>query len=69
MNEFKVLVKDLEEFVKTEKVLFASSSENNKKFYVKLHACPNSERYIVEVNRQSKAFIKKGEAVKHFNAF
>jgi hypothetical protein len=67
VKPFKIKVKDLAEFVKTEKMLYAAGS--NKKLYVLLHAGPNVERYLVKSLRYGdKGFTKKGEAVKYFNS-
>ena len=69
----KILVKDLDLFIKKERLLFASgSSKKNlvKRIYVKLHAGPGVERYIVEDHGKwikTHSFTSKSEAVKLYN--
>jgi hypothetical protein len=65
-QKFKILVKDIKDFIKTERVLFAS--DGGKKLYVALHAGPNVRRYIIE-HQHGKAefFVKVGDAVRRFN--
>ena len=63
---FKILVKDLKHFVKTERTMFASGA--GKKLYVSLHAGPNVRRYSVEhQNGEVEFFNKAGDAVRRFN--
>lgn len=63
---FKILVKDLKNFVRIEKVLFASG--RGKKLSVSLWAGPNIKRYMVEhAHGETEFFLKAGDAVKRFN--
>jgi len=65
MSGFKIKVKDVQDFVKSELVLYASG--RGKRFFVRIHAGPNVERYVVETNKGTVGFAKAGEAVQHFN--
>ena len=66
MKQFKILVKSLDKFIKTERVLFAAS--RGQKLYVTLHAGPNVKRYIVTGYEIHKEFSAKGDAVRFFNS-
>jgi hypothetical protein len=66
MKEFAIKVKDVKEFTKTQQYIYASGA--GKRFFVSLHAGPNVERYIVEINGQRKGFTNVGDAVRYFNA-
>lgn len=63
----KLLVKDLEAWMKKERLLYASGC--GKRFYVTIHAGPNAERYIVcnMVTGVERGFAKRGDAVRYFN--
>lgn len=65
MQDIKIKVKDVKEFVKTQTSLYASG--NGRRFYISLHAGPNVERYIVEINGERKGFTNVGDAVRFFN--
>ena len=65
MKLLKILVKDLKKFIKEEEVCYASGE--GKRLFVKLHAGPNIERYIVRKANESKGFAVAGNAVKYFN--
>lgn len=64
---FRIKVKDVEAFVTTECVLFASGEA--KRFYIRLRAGPKVSRYIVlrPPMQQRKEFTRKGDAVRFFN--
>ena len=64
---FKILVKDVEAWVKSERVMYASGE--GKRFFVTVHAGPGVERYIVHNMRtgEDKGFNSRGEAVRFFN--
>jgi len=66
MGNFTILVKDVKEFAKTARCIYALGK--CKKFSVLLHAGPNVKRYIVEVDGIETGFTKVGDAVKFFNA-
>lgn len=65
MNDFRILVKDVKEFVNTG--IFTYARGQGKSFSVCLHAGPNVKRYVVEVGGIETRFTKVGEAVKFFN--
>jgi len=66
-KSFKILVKDLSSFVKTNRVLFASG--DGKQLHVALRAGPNVERYFVSHGTDvTLGFRKKNDAVKYFNS-
>jgi hypothetical protein len=65
MKEFKIKVKDVKDFVKSELALYASGA--GKRFSIALHAGPNVNRYIVEIGGEKKGFTNAGAAVRHFN--
>ena len=65
MKDLKLLVKDLENYIRTQKILYAT--DGTKRFYVTLWAGPNIERYIVEKDGKQKGFTNKSKAVKYFN--
>ncbi len=65
MEDFKIKVKDVKEFVKSEGLTYASGK--GKRFFIKLHAGPNVERYVVEYDGHKKSFTKCGDAVRCFN--
>lgn len=62
---FKIKVKDVKEFVKNNKYVYASGA--GKTFSVALHAGPNVERYVVENSEGAKSFTNVGDAVRYFN--
>jgi len=64
---FKILVKDVESWMKSERVMFASGE--GKRFFITVHAGPNVERYIVHNMRtgKDKGFTNRSEAVRFFN--
>jgi hypothetical protein len=66
--KFKLKVKDLEAWMKGERVLFASG--DGKRFYVSVHAGPNVERYTVRnmASGFETSFSNRGQAIKFFNA-
>jgi len=66
MNDLAIKVKDVKEFVKSERALYASCK--GKRFFVALHAGPNVNRYIVELDGSPNGFTKLGDAVKFFNS-
>lgn len=65
MKTPKLLVKDLKDFIKEHEYMYASG--NGKKIYIKFHAGPNIERYIVKAGGMTSGFKKVGDAVKFFN--
>ena len=65
MIDFKIMNKDVKEFIKDTRITYALG--NGKRFYVKLRAGPNVERYIVETGSKETGFIKLGDAVRFFN--
>jgi len=66
MSGFKVKIKDVKEFVRVERKLYASG--DGKKLYIALRAGPNVERYIVETKSENTGFTKLGDAVRRFNS-
>jgi hypothetical protein len=64
---FKILVKDVESWMQSERALFAGGE--GKRFYVTVHAGPGVKRYIVQNMRTGKedGFTNRGEAVRFFN--
>lgn len=66
MKTFEVLMKDLKQFVRNEKHLFASGC--GKRLFVRLQAGPNVERYVVTHDGKTAGFAKAGDAVRYFNA-
>ena len=65
MEPFKILVKDLTEFIKKERVVYASG--RGKRLLVALRAGPNVKRYVVEKGGEIRSFSNKGNAVRYFN--
>jgi hypothetical protein len=65
---FKIKVKDVKTFVKTERLLYAAG--NGKRFYVSLYAAPNAKRYTVSVSadEEDRGFTNLSEAVRYFNS-
>lgn len=67
MKPLKILVKDVESFMLSERIMYASG--DNKRFLITLHAAPNHKRYIIQnmLTKHETCFTKKGPAVKFFN--
>ena len=65
MNDFNIKVKDVKEFVKTQRFIYASGK--GKTFSVALQAGPNVERYVVSTGGEETGFTKLGDAVRFFN--
>jgi hypothetical protein len=64
---FKIWVKDVEQFINEERLLFASGED--KRFFITLKAGPNVNRYVVHnmKTKEEVGFTNKGKAVKYFN--
>lgn len=67
MDKVKIKVKDVKEYMKSFRHMYASEN-GRKRFHILLHAAPNVERYIVEVGGTEQGFTKLGDAVRLFNA-
>jgi len=66
MKPIKIFVKDVKGFIKEQEILYAS--DGRKRFFIKLQAGPNVNRYIVKnVFGEDEMFTKIGVAVKYFN--
>lgn len=67
MKNFTLKVKDLECYIKSERISYATGDK--KRFFISLHCGPNYKRYTVQnmVSKEEFGFIKKGEAIKFFN--
>lgn len=66
MSRFTIKVKDVEEFVRSESMLFASGE--GKRFLISLHAGPNVGRYIIESKERGiRRFANLTAAVRYFN--
>ena len=65
MDSNKILVKDLDAYVRSYRALF--SQRGRKRVYVTLHAAPGVARYVVADGDNERGFIKKGDAVRYFN--
>jgi hypothetical protein len=66
MKQINLKVKEVEEFVKSHVVLYATNC--GKKFFILLHAGPNVERYVVvDEEGRRDGFKRVGDAVRRFN--
>jgi hypothetical protein len=64
---FKLLVREIEAWMKSERVMYASGE--GKRLFVTVHAGPGVKRYIVHNMRtgEDTGFTNRGQAVRFFN--